>query len=104
MPEFTPLSTLSQPYDDVFFINRLAPVEHLLETAERRLSALLTLLRLLEDNADQTPLPNGISLLSGALSPMLAEVRQLYELAHRRPGLGREGKASAVVFARRQDS
>ncbi|MEL7939501.1 hypothetical protein [Pseudomonas delhiensis] len=84
MPDMIPLTTLSQPHEDVLYVNLQAPVEHLMGTAERRLESLSVLLRLLEDSADEMPMPAGVARLSASLAPLLEEARQLYDLAERK--------------------
>jgi len=84
MPEFLAVPLESRPYEDVMFINALASVEQLRDAALRRLTAVEDLLCLLEDDADPG-LVLATSRLASALSPLVSEARQLYELALDRP-------------------
>ena len=81
MSDLQPVTTLSQPHDDVLFVDASAPAEHLYEAAERRLIALEDLLA---DCPDEMPLVQGQARLVSALLPMAAEARQLYRLAQSR--------------------
>lgn len=84
MTEFLPVPQESRPYEDVMFINALASVEALRDAALRRLTAVEDLLCLLEDDSDPG-LIRATSRLASALSPLVSEARQLYELALDRP-------------------
>ncbi|WP_447745457.1 hypothetical protein [Pseudomonas nicosulfuronedens] len=84
MSEFLPVPLESRPYEDVMFINALASVEQLREAALRRLTAVEDLLCLLEDDTDPG-LIRATARLATALSPLVSEARQLYELALERP-------------------
>lgn len=84
MTEFLPVPLESRPYEDVMFINALASVEQLRDAALRRLTAVEDLLCLLEDDSDPG-LIRATSRLASALSPLVSEARQLYELALDRP-------------------
>ncbi|WP_069864591.1 hypothetical protein [Pseudomonas citronellolis] len=84
MTDLQPVTTLSQPHDDVLFVDAGAPAEHLYEAAERRLIALEDLLCLLAGCPDEMPLVQGQARLVSALLPMAAEARQLYRLAQSR--------------------
>ncbi|OWP48045.1 hypothetical protein [Pseudomonas nitroreducens] len=84
MTEFLPTPLESRPYEDVMFINALASVEALRDAALRRLTAVEDLLCLLEDDSDPG-LIRATSRLATALSPLVSEARQLYELALDRP-------------------
>jgi hypothetical protein len=66
------------------FINALASIEQLRDAALRRLTAVEDLLCLLEDDSDPG-LIRATSRLASALSPLVSEARQLYELALDRP-------------------
>jgi hypothetical protein len=89
MSEFLPVPLESRPYEDVMFINALAPAEQLRDAALRRLTAVEDLLCLLEDDSDPG-LIRAVSRLAAALSPLVSEARQLYELALDRPTQLRE--------------
>lgn len=84
MTEFLPVPLEYRPYEDVMFINALASVEALRDAALRRLTAVEDLLCLLEDDSDPG-LIRATSRLATALSPLVSEARQLYELALDRP-------------------
>ncbi|QEY75309.1 hypothetical protein [Pseudomonas denitrificans (nom. rej.)] len=84
MIEFLPVPLESRPYEDVMFINALASVEQLRDAALRRLTAVEDLLCLLEDDSDPGMI-RATSRLASALSPLVSEARQLYELALDRP-------------------
>lgn len=84
MPEFLAVPLESRPYEDVMLINALASVEALRDAALRRLTAVEDLLCLLEDDSDPG-LVRATSRLASALSPLVSEARQLYELALDRP-------------------
>ncbi|MFS2124588.1 hypothetical protein [Pseudomonas sp. Pseusp97] len=95
MTEFLPVPLESRPYEDVMFINALASVEQLRDAALRRLTAVEDLLCLLEDDSDPG-LIRATSRLASALSPLVSEARQLYELALDRPAEAR-GSARNVL-------
>ncbi|MFZ6049193.1 hypothetical protein ACFW0H_24120 [Pseudomonas sp. CR3202] len=81
MTEFKPLPPESQPYDDVLFVNALAPSAHLFEAASQRMAALGDLLQILENGTRFTFLPQETARLASALGLLLADARALHEAA-----------------------
>ncbi|MCP8465502.1 hypothetical protein NK553_16260 [Pseudomonas sp. ZM23] len=80
MAERHPIPLIAQPHDDVLLVNPQASVDHLYDTAARRLNAVEDLLRLLESKPD-CALVDEVARLASALAPLLSESRQLFELA-----------------------
>ncbi|MCO6057743.1 hypothetical protein NG726_13815 [Pseudomonas sp. MOB-449] len=84
MTDFKPLLPLSQPYDDVLFVNARAPAGHLFEAANQRMAALGDLLQILENGAHGDVLPQETARLASALGLLLADAQALHEAAYRR--------------------
>ncbi|WP_271411079.1 hypothetical protein [Pseudomonas sp. Q1-7] len=84
MNDFKPLTTSSQPYDDVLFINAAAPAAHLFEAANQRMAALGDLLQILESGSRGDVLAQETARLASALGLLLADAQTLHEVAFQR--------------------
>ncbi|EMM7970733.1 hypothetical protein [Pseudomonas aeruginosa] len=72
---------LAQASEGVLYVDTAAPAEYIYDVAERRLNALVNLLRVLDVHDVGDVLVHQTPRLASALVPLVGEARQLYELA-----------------------
>ncbi|MFC5695322.1 hypothetical protein ACFPU0_07070 [Pseudomonas sp. GCM10022186] len=93
MFEFKPLP--SQPYDDVMFFNPRACADHLFETAQQRMHAVLDLVQMIEQSESPGMVRREAARLSFVIGLLLDDARSLYEAAHERAmELQRQGSSA----------